>query len=78
MILLDRNNKPENTVYYLAALSYGFISKNKGLDYSELYEKLSEKNNHKDINFEFFSLALNFLFLVDKISVDEKGGLYVY
>ncbi|AFS40248.1 MULTISPECIES: ABC-three component system middle component 6 [Leuconostoc gelidum group] len=78
MLLLDINNNPDNTIYYLAATIYGFLNKNDGLDYIELYSEISQKILAKKINFEFFSLALDFLFLLDKVDVDEKGALHVY
>ncbi|MDR2833281.1 MAG: hypothetical protein LBV67_06175 [Streptococcaceae bacterium] len=78
MLLLDLNNEPTNTVYYLAAITHGFLLVNDGLDYSELYKKMSEDIFDHDVNFEHFSLGLNFLFLLDKINVDKKGGLHVY
>lgn len=77
MILLDRNNEPENTIYYISALLYGLINNNPEIDYSNLFKKLLAERNNKKINISFYSLALDFLFLLDKISIDRKGGLYV-
>lgn len=76
MILLDKNNKPNNTVYYISSVVYGLIKKNNGIDYVKLYKKLNsiEKN---EVNINFYSLSLDFLFLIDKISLDKKGGLHV-
>lgn len=76
MLLLDLNNEPQNTVYYLSGLIYGVLSRYKGLDFKQLYAKLNE-TEEKEINFDFFSLALDFLFLIDKVKLDEKGGLNV-
>lgn len=77
MILLDRNNEPENTIYYISALLYGLINNNPKIDYSRLYKKLLAERKNRKININFFSLALDFLFLLDKISINSKGGLYV-
>ncbi|MEK1478832.1 hypothetical protein HC007_00605 [Limosilactobacillus fermentum] len=43
MILLDKNNKPQNTVYYLAAISYGYLRQNGNIGLTALYKALSSK-----------------------------------
>ena len=75
MILIDRGNKPENTVLYIASQIYVALSlKNGGADYTELYKTI--KGHQNDFNDAAFSLALNFLYLLEKISIDERGLLY--
>lgn len=78
MLLLDVNNDPENTIYYLSAAIYEFMKNNDGMDYNELYSEIANNVLARKINFEFFSLALDFLFLLNKIDVDNKGALHVY
>lgn len=78
MLLLDRNKIPSNTVLYLAAVIHGLLETNDGLDYSELLKKLSEKMLGKQINITFYSLALNFLFLLNKVYIDKRGAVHVY
>lgn len=77
MILLDKNNKPQNTVYYLSGIVYDLVLNNDGLDYANVYSLLKVRENRK-VSIEFFSLALDFLYLLEKIDVDSKGGLHVY
>lgn len=77
MILLDKNNKPQNTVYYLAAISYGYLQQNGNTGLIDLYRTLSSKRINTKIDFNFFTLGIDFLFLLDKISIDERGDLYV-
>lgn len=77
MILLDRNNKPQNTVYYLAAISYGYLQQNGNTGLNDLYRALSSKSINAKIDFNFFALGIDFLFLLDKINIDERGDLYV-
>ena len=77
MILLDRNNKPQNTVYYLAAISYGYLQQNGNTGLNDLYRALSSKSINAKIDFNFFTLGIDFLFLLDKINIDERGDLYV-
>ena len=64
MLLLDRNNEPTSTVYYLAASVYDYIGKHDVVDASNLYQGVM--------------MALDFLYLLDCVAVDEKGGLHVH
>ncbi|WP_270219107.1 ABC-three component system middle component 6 [Lactococcus garvieae] len=78
MLLLDKNTLPENTVYYLSGIISGLLRKKDGIDSSELYYMLMKTAKEK-INYDFYMLALDFLFLVDKLKLDDSGGLhYVY
>ena len=78
MLLLDRNNEPTSTVYYLAASIYDYLGGHNATDASSLYEKVVGELVGKKVNYEFFLMALDFLFLLDRIVVDEKGGLHVH
>lgn len=77
MLLLDRNNEPTSTVYYLAALAFDYTGSHEGVDASSLYQEVCE-NVGKNVNYDFFLMALDFLFLLNRMSVDEKGGLHVH
>lgn len=78
MILLDRNNQPKNTVYYLSAVVYGYLRQNGNVGLIDLYEKISNTVLKRKLNFEIFSLAIDFLFLIGKVNVNNKGDIYVY
>ena len=78
MLLLDRNNEPTCTVYYIAAALYQYLADNPGVDVGQLYEVLTSKLVKKDVNFEFMVLALDFLFLLNRAVADEAGGIYVH
>lgn len=78
MILLDRNNQPKNTVYYLSAVVYVYLRQNGNLGLIDLYEKISNTVLKRKLNFEIFSLAIDFLFLIVKVNVNKKGDIYVY
>lgn len=78
MLLIDRNNEPTSTVYYLAAVAYGRLLDCGSSDASDLYIYISENVIRQKVNYEFFVMALDFLFLLDKVMVDEKGELHVY
>lgn len=77
MLLLDRNNEPTNTVYYLAAVSYARLEEIKQSTASSLYSYLSTNIIKFNVNYEFFIMALDFLFLLDKIDADKEGVLHV-
>lgn len=78
MILLDRNNQPKNTVYYLSAVVYVYLRQNGNVGLIDLYEKISNTVLKRKLNFEIFSLAIDFLFLIGKVNVNKKGDIYVY
>lgn len=78
MLLLDRNNEPTSTVYYLAASVYGYAAKHDGIDASSLYQAIVTNFVHRDVSYDFFLMALDFLYLLDRVTVDEKGGLHVH
>jgi hypothetical protein len=77
MLLLDKNKEPVNTVYYLAALIDGLLRSKEGLDYSELL-KVARDNVTSDIKLLFFNLALDFLYLTGRITVDGRGKIYAH
>lgn len=78
MLLLDRNNEPTSTVYYLAASVYDYIGKHDGVDASNLYQGVMIDFVGRKVSYDFFLMALDFLYLLDCVAVDEKGGLHVH
>lgn len=78
MLLLDRNNEPTSTVYYLAASIYDYAGKHDGIDASSLYQGVVVDLVGRNVSYDFFLMALDFLYLLDRITVDEKGGLHVH
>ncbi|WP_416335959.1 ABC-three component system middle component 6 [Bifidobacterium dentium] len=78
MLLLDRNNEPTSTVYYLAASVYDYIGKHDVVDASNLYQGVMIDFVGRKVSYDFFLMALDFLYLLDCVAVDEKGGLHVH
>ncbi|AEB06452.1 hypothetical protein Corgl_0332 [Coriobacterium glomerans PW2] len=78
MLLLDRNNEPRCTVFYLAAAAHGVLKTNLGIDTLPLHEQIEHDVVGKSVSHEFFRMALDFLYLLDRVSVDERGGLHVH
>lgn len=78
MLLMDRYNEPTSTVYYIAASCYDYVNSHDGSDVAELYAFVKNDVAGKSINYDFFLMALDFLYLLDRLAVDEKGGLHVH
>lgn len=79
MLLLDKNTLPENTVYYVSAKILDIFKyfNDSDLDYDTLFFEIN-KDSASSVSNEVFTLALDFLYLVNKISVNEKGQIYVH
>lgn len=54
MLILDRNNEPTSTVYYLAASIYGYLKTYNGIDASSLYQKIMTNFIGKKVNYDLF------------------------
>ncbi|WP_368042537.1 ABC-three component system middle component 6 [Lactobacillus sp. B3795] len=78
MIILDKNNNPYETVYYTINLSYKYIHDNDGIDICRLYNLINDDCSYEAIRYDFLLLSLDFLFYIDKITVNKYGGLHVY
>lgn len=78
MLLLDRNNEPTSTVYYLAASVYDYVGRHDGVDAANLYQEVMTDFVGRKVSYDFFLMALDFLYLLDRVTVDEKGGLHVH
>lgn len=72
-MIINKDVKPNSTIFYLAAI-LNKILKNNPLNTTELYNRLSaEVNFHVD--YQVFILSVNFLFLINKIIISEKGDI---
>ncbi|PEC81958.1 ABC-three component system middle component 6 [Bacillus cereus] len=73
-MLIDKDSKPEDTVLYLAAQLLSKI-KNRGRIELALIEELYDQIDKKQPYFKY-NLALNFLYIIDKVKIE--GGDLVY
>ncbi|WP_248621991.1 ABC-three component system middle component 6 [Enterococcus cecorum] len=73
MLLLDKNAEPKKTVFYLSAIVHGLLSK-RIVNIEDLYMEL-QKEIEDELNYDLFILALDFLFLLDKIRVNDEGDI---
>lgn len=71
-ILVNPQRKPKNTVLYVSANLYDLLKRKEYLT-EDLYNKLLQINN--EIPYETFLLALNFLFLLNRINFNENEEL---
>lgn len=76
LILLDRGNDPQKTVLYLASLVLKIIKNSESkMDLKDLHDAIMSELG-SDINQDSFSFAIDFLYLIAKLDVDEKGRFY--
>ena len=72
-MIIDRDSKPEDTVYYTSACILEIGSSDE-YNVEVLYEILKDQYN-KSLEYNIYLLSLDFLFLINKISINNKGGL---
>lgn len=74
-MLIDNDSKPKETIYYIAIEILQKIKKKERVKIAlveEVYEELDDK--YPAFKYE---LALNFLFLIEKIRIEEGDLVYV-
>lgn len=73
MMIIDRDSDPKDTIFYIAASALEVIQ-TRNLNVENLYETLKEEYN-SSLEYNIYLLALDFLFLIDKILISEEGFL---
>lgn len=73
MMIIDRDSNPKDTVYYISACILEVIPSKKH-NVEDLYETIKEQYNDS-LDYTIYLLSLDFLFLIDKISISEEGLL---
>ncbi|WP_418904457.1 ABC-three component system middle component 6 [Corynebacterium pseudogenitalium] len=78
MIILDRNARPKNTVFYKATELLRAITKHGAIDSLDLFK--ATKNEHQSLHIQYhtYLFALDFLYLNSLIYLDEFGLLHVH
>ena len=66
------------TVYYIAALAYSRISVAAETGPIDLYRWVCDSARCGEIPYEFFLMAIDFLFLVAGVEATEEGRLRVH
>lgn len=69
-MITGKDISPRRQIYYIGGLILGVLEENKGDDLTSLdvFEKLSKQEK---TTFNLFSLALDWLFLLDAIILDK-------
>lgn len=68
MLLINKNVKPNKTIYYIATLVYKYLN-NSSLSVKQLYDNI--QNSNESIDYKSYIYALNFLYLIEKIRIEE-------
>ncbi len=69
--IIDKDAKPQDTVYYVSACVLDIL-KRKQYDSIEDLRTDTEKKFDIEIKYSTFGSALNFLFLIDKIKINNE------
>lgn len=72
-MIIDRDSEPKDTIYYASGCILLSLGKNNA-DLDSLFQDVTE-NYHSSMDYTIFLLALDFLFLLNKIVISKKGVL---
>ncbi|MFD3261398.1 ABC-three component system middle component 6 [Paenibacillus lentus] len=72
-MIIDRDSNPKDTIYYTSACILEIVSLDKH-NVEGLYETLKKRYNDS-LDYTIYLLSLDFLFLIDKISISKEGFL---
>jgi len=71
-MLFPIDMKPENSLYYYGAMIIKELSQGDTIDVIGLYSSLKKKIK---ISLISYSLTLDWLYMIESVYVDEKGGV---
>ena len=71
-MLLPKDIHPEDSIYYNGAFVFDAIQQNPANDLLSLFQKVGEK---KQMSMPVFVLCLDWLFLLNTISMNERGQI---
>ncbi|MFI3116930.1 ABC-three component system middle component 6 [Streptococcus suis] len=72
-LIIERDSIPKNTIYYISGCIIAILRREQ-YDVDNLFEKICDEFN-ESLEFTNFILSLDFLFLINKINISEKGIL---
>lgn len=67
IMLLPDNIHPKNSIYYNGAIVLEVLQKNNNIEMLELYHLVK-----KDMSFPLFILSLDWLYLIDVITIQKE------
>lgn len=72
-MIIDRDSNPKDTVYYTAGCILEVL-KNEESAVDKLFQILQQRFN-ESLDYTTYLLALDFLYLIQKIDITERGLL---
>lgn len=75
MLLIDRDSKPEETIFYISVQIFSRIKKQKKIKIADL-DKMYDEIDSKEPYFKF-NFALDFLYLLNKVNIVGDDIVYV-
>ncbi len=79
MLLLDRDSAPADTIYYISAVCYRLICDANQIAPIDLFATLKgSRKEYRELGYDFFILALDFLFVLNRVEIDDEGRLYAH
>lgn len=73
-MLLPDNIRPEYSIYYIGSLILNELQLNGSKSLLDLFEVL---NNNYEISFALYSLALDWLYLIEAAEIKSTGEVYL-
>ncbi len=73
-MLLPDNIRPEYSIYYIGSLILNELQLNGSKSLLDLFEAL---NNNYGISFALYSLALDWLYLIEAAEIKSTGEVYL-
>lgn len=72
-MIIDRDSRPKDTIYYISGCIMSVLQ-TKETEVDSLFELTRDQYNEL-LDYYIFLLALNFLYLTEKIEISEGGML---
>lgn len=72
-MIIDRDSRPKDTIYYVSGCILSALQ-TKEIEVDILFELIRDQYNAL-LDYYIFLLALNFLYLIEKIEISEEGML---
>lgn len=75
-MIINKDVHPNKTIFYLAAI-LNKILKNETLNTTELYQEICKVVDYT-VDYQVFVLSINFLYLINRIRINEKGEIICF
>lgn len=72
-MIIDRDSRPKDTIYYISGCILSVLQA-KETEVDSLFELIRDQYNDL-LDYYIFLLAVNFLYLTEKIEISRKGML---